>query len=143
MLLTCMSACNWLHWDTQGWHTRVQVLIGTNISIHRSAYLAPVSNVADSFVVSYPFYVIFMLFFLLSLFVYSTLIKPHRSNLRRMGQKSIYKKNIWTERNLSNFCSKERAFIKNWNTYNFAEKKWSGCQQKLQHNTKLIFNGHI
>lgn len=55
MRITCMSACRRPHSGKQVIHRTAQALIGTDKSIHISVYLAPGSNVADSFAAFYPF----------------------------------------------------------------------------------------
>lgn len=54
MRITCMSACRRPHSGKQVIHRTAQALIGTDKSIHISVYLAPGSNVVDSFAAFYP-----------------------------------------------------------------------------------------
>lgn len=81
MKITCMWAYKRPHSGKQVIHMTAQALIGTNILIHRSVYLVRGSNVADSFVVFYPFCV----FFYRILFIYSAdCIVTYRIALRRL-----------------------------------------------------------
>lgn len=80
-----------------------QALIGTNISIHRFEHPAPVSNVADSFVVFYPF-CCFCTNFILD-FIYLFCFSPNELPYHALQMAILYLKKKKTENLI-----KKRAF---------------------------------